>query len=219
MPEVHRLYSLATITGYRRGGPSNGFQQNHTSVIKIDGVHSLEETAFYCGKRVAFIYKVQLRLTSFRVCLPVQGGVSSVWQQSGLCGRYCARPDCCRWWSRCGSVGNAPMRGRDVRTSGDCMRVRRATHAPCSLVLVMHVVAVGRVAEAQPCMHGCLCIFACSSHTQAQKKVNGTRYRVIWGKVTRHHGSKGNVRAKFRTHLPAQAIGGQVRVMLYPSRI
>jgi large subunit ribosomal protein L35Ae len=45
-----------------------------------------------------------------------------------------------------------------------------------------------------------------------------TRFRTIWGRISRAHGNNGTVIARFNTNLPPRAIGSTLRVMLYPQR-
>ncbi|KAL5973535.1 60S ribosomal protein L35a-1 [Asimina triloba] len=53
-----RLYVRGTILGYKR---SKSNQYPNTSLIQIEGVNTKEEVAWYCGKRMAYIYKAKVK--------------------------------------------------------------------------------------------------------------------------------------------------------------
>jgi len=54
---------------------------------------------------------------------------------------------------------------------------------------------------------------------KAKNLKNNTKFRVRWGTISGAHGNNGQVRARFQKNLPPRAMGGPVRVMLYPNRL
>ena len=54
---------------------------------------------------------------------------------------------------------------------------------------------------------------------KAPTKAQGSKFRTIWGRIAKPHGSKGVVVARFKPSLPARAMGATIRVMLYPYTI
>ncbi|KAG1264566.1 hypothetical protein G6F68_004246 [Rhizopus microsporus] len=50
---------------------------------------------------------------------------------------------------------------------------------------------------------------------RAQREVNGSKIRVIWGRIARTHGTNGVVKARFRKNLPPKVFGASVRVVNY----
>ena len=53
---------------------------------------------------------------------------------------------------------------------------------------------------------------------KASTKAQGSKFRTIWGRVGKTHGNQGVLIARFKPNLPARAMGGNLRVMLYPQR-
>lgn len=53
---------------------------------------------------------------------------------------------------------------------------------------------------------------------KAPTTVQGSRFRTIWGRISKAHGRQGVVIARFSPNLPARAMGATLRVQLYPQR-
>lgn len=48
---------------------------------------------------------------------------------------------------------------------------------------------------------------------KAKREINGSRVRVIWGRISRPHGGNGVVKSKFSSNLPARVFGASCRIV------
>jgi hypothetical protein len=55
---------------------------------------------------------------------------------------------------------------------------------------------------------------------KAKREINGSRVRVIWGRISRPHGNNGAVKSKFTSNLPAKTFGASCRIVrLFTGRV
>eukprot|EP00933_Yihiella_yeosuensis_P007326 TRINITY_DN1122_c0_g1_i4.p1 TRINITY_DN1122_c0_g1~~TRINITY_DN1122_c0_g1_i4.p1 ORF type:complete len:126 (-),score=41.23 TRINITY_DN1122_c0_g1_i4:54-431(-) len=61
-----RLYAKGVILGYKRS-KTNSYPS--CTLLKIEGVRTAEDAGFYCGKRVAYVFKAkkEVKNSKFRV--------------------------------------------------------------------------------------------------------------------------------------------------------
>ena len=62
-------------------------------------------------------------------------------------------------------------------------------------------------------------VYRAHKRSKAKGNKKPSKYRVIWGKVTRSHGNSGVVRAKFTKNLPPKTFGATVRVVSVAGRV
>ncbi|TPX35222.1 hypothetical protein SmJEL517_g02324 [Synchytrium microbalum] len=56
MGTPHRLYAKARIMGHKRAKRNS---TEHTSLLQLEGVNTAQDSAFYLGKRVVFVYRAK----------------------------------------------------------------------------------------------------------------------------------------------------------------
>lgn len=80
-PSIHpsippRLYVKARHLGYQRGKRS---QHPSTSLLQIDNVTSTKDADFYCGKRVAYVYRAKSTKTMRKTISGKYTKVKCIW--------------------------------------------------------------------------------------------------------------------------------------------